>query len=814
MNKSLLASIILVLLLAACSSTSNIPDDDHLFVGLTKIAYSDDNDKRYRQNLEETKAEVEAALATKPNGAIFGSSYYRSPFSFGLWVWNHYAHREGQFAQWLTSSFGRQPVLMSNVNPALRASVATQVLKNHGYMHGRVDYDIVQLSNPKKQKIGYTVTTGPLLTVDSIAYVGFSGEADSLIASSEPAIKAGDAFTVTALDAERTRISDIFRNNGYYYYQPSYALFLADTLHTGSDNGLLVPRTSNPAPRNTASLRFQLAGDLPPEANRQWYIGRVNVSMRKTFMEELTDSLQRRYFTFHYHGKNPPIRPRVLMANMRIRPRQLYSYEKYLETLSKMNATGLFSMVDVNFTPRDTTATCDTLDVAMNFTFERPYDFYVEGNFMKRTIGRVGPELKVGLVKRNAFRGGEKLDVNLHGSYEWSTSSAKSDMSAYEYGVDGSIEFPRIVAPFFGGNRRSSAPNRLNRTPSSPNTQQPTPQRRRRPRFFSTPTTLLKFSTDVVRRPGYYKMHIVSGEWTYRWQPSANSRHELSPLTVKYQYMNSFTDSLIAKMAESPYLIAMLDDQFIPQMRYTYTYTSPAGTMNPIRWETTLAESGTLVSLGMMACGKKWNEKDKKLFKNPYSQFVRLETDFTKTWRLSSSTQLVGHLSGGFIYSFGNSDYSPFSERFYIGGANSVRAFPIRGVGPGRSEPIDDSFAYIMQNGDIKLQANLELRHRLFGNLYTAVFLDAGNVWDFKKETGFDEVDEVLEVGEFSFGKVLKQMAVGTGVGLRYDLDFLVLRLDWGVGLHVPYPTSKSGFYNITRFRDAQTLHFAIGYPF
>jgi hypothetical protein len=256
MNKSLLASIILVLLLAACSSTSNIPDDDHLFVGLTKIAYSDDNDKRYRHNLEETKAEVEAALATKPNGAIFGSSYYRSPFSFGLWVWNHYAHREGQFAQWLTSSFGRQPVLMSNVNPALRASVATQVLKNHGYMHGRVDYDIVQLSNPKKQKIGYTVTTGPLLTVDSIAYVGFSGEADSLIASSEPAIKAGDAFTVTALDAERTRISDIFRNNGYYYYQPSYALFLADTLHTGSDNGHLVPRTPNPAPQHTASLRF------------------------------------------------------------------------------------------------------------------------------------------------------------------------------------------------------------------------------------------------------------------------------------------------------------------------------------------------------------------------------------------------------------------------------------------------------------------------------------------------------------------------------------------------------------------------------
>ena len=464
-------------------------------------------------------------------------------------------------------------------------------------------------------------------------------------------------------------------------------------------------------------------------------------------------------------------------------------------------------MIDISYTPRDTTATCDTLDVSMNCMFERPYDFYVETNFMKRTIGRMGPQMKVGLTKRNAFHGGEKLDINLHGSYEWATHGTSESMNAYEYGADAAIEFPRIVAPFFGSNRQF----RQRSAGGIPRTSTPTPRRRR---FFSTPTTLLKFSSDVVRRPNYYKMHIVSGELTYRWQTSANSRHEFSPLTVKYQFMNSHTALFDSILISSPFLMATMDDYFIPQMRYTYIYTSPTGTMNPIRWETTLSEAGNLTSVAMMAFGKKWNEQEKELFKNVYSQFVRLETDFTKTWQLSTSTQLVGHLHGGVIYAFGNTDYAPFSELFYIGGANSVRAFPIRGYGPGRFLPLDNSYSYLFQTGDISLVGNLELRHRLFGNLHGALFLDAGNVWNIDKLYDDPDVIDVFGETRFHADKAISQMALGTGFGLRYDLDFLILRLDWGVGLHVPYPTSKHGFYNIDRFRDAQTLHFAIGYPF
>ena len=788
-----------LLVMSACSTTESIPEGDQLFTGLTKIEY-----KNYEKNdnFVSTQEEVEAALATAPNGALFGSSYYRTPFPYGLWIWNAYNKSESGFGKWMTKSFGKPPVLMSMVNPALRASVAQSVLKSHGYFHGKVDYAAVPQKNPKKSKIGYTVDVGQMFVVDSVSYVGFPDDADSLIEATLPqaAIRKGDAFTVSGLDAERQRLSNLFRNNGYFYYQPSYASYLADTLQ--------VP--------GHAQLRLQMVDEIPSEATRKWYIGRIRLDIRKSFMEQPTDSLVRRSLTVRYSGDKPQLRPRVILGGMRLRRRQLFSYDAYLETVNKINAMGLFSMVDFSFTPRDTTETCDTLDLNINCSLDKPYDTYFDTNFINRTIGRMGPELRLGFTKRNAFRGGEKLDINVHGSYEWQTGKYESGMNAYDYGADASLEFPRIVAPFFGGNRvrRSSG----NTARSASNTA--SERRRRFRRFYTTPTTLAKASTDIISRPGYYKMHVVSGEWTYRWQTSASSRHEFSPLTVKYQFMNSHTEKFDTLILNNPYLTTTLDDHFIPQMRYTYTYTSPSNQVNPIRWETTVAEAGNLASLGYLVAGHEWNEKEKKMFKNPYSQFVKLETDFTKTWTLSPYTRVVGHLSGGLIHSFGNSEVAPFSERFYAGGANSVRGFSVRTIGPGAFVPEPESpghsrmLSYLLQNGEIKLVANLEYRTRLFGNLHGAVFLDAGNVWQFSHDYGNDDLNRLMDDTTFKLSNLPRQTALGTGLGLRYDLDFLVLRLDWGVALHAPYNTDSSGYFNIRRFSDAQTLHFAIGYPF
>ena len=781
-----------VLLLASCSMTKNIPEGDQLFTGLKKIAYDDyapgdstSEAVKANDNYITTQEEVEAALATAPNGALFGSSYYRLPFSWGVSVWNQYAGKKSGFARWMTKTFGKQPVLMSWVNPELRSLVAKSVLRNHGYFGGTVDYQVVQQNNPKTAKIQYTVHPGRLHTLDSVGYFGFPHEADSLIKASmaEALIHKGDPFVVANLEAERQRINTLLRNNGYYFYRADYASYLADTFVVDGK----------------AQLRFQMANDVPVAAKHKWYIGRVNINMRKTFMEQPTDSFRGRYFTIRFAGKRPPIRPRVLMADMKLRPRQAYSYTDYTESVSKINAMGLFSSTEFQFVPRDTTAACDTLDLTLNCTFDKPWDFYIETNFNARTIGRMGPELRTGVTRRNAFRGGEKIDVNLHGSYEWSTSKGSS-MNNYEYGADASIEFPRIIAPFYGGNRiRRDKQGHIIR----------------RRRFYTTPSTLVKLSTDIIYRPSYYKMHVVSGEWTYRWQPTAQSRHELSPLTLKYQFMNSHTAEFDAMVEKNPYLAVTMQDYFIPEIRYTYTFTSPSTYMNPIRWETTIAESGNLTSLAMMASGKSWDDKDKKLFKNPYSQFVKVETDFTKTWTIDGQSKLVGHASAGVIFSYGNSDWVPNSEMFYVGGANSIRAFPIRGVGPGRFPGVDDKTAsYLMQNGDIKLLFNLEYRRRLFGNLHGALFLDAGNIWNMDEKYEKEKDRQLFKDTKFGFGSFLREMAVGTGVGVRYDLDFLVLRLDWGIALHVPYETSKSGFFNIDSFKDCQTLNFAIGYPF
>ena len=324
------------------------------------------------------------------------------------------------------------------------------------------------------------------------------------------------------------------------------------------------------------------------------------------------------------------------------------------------------------------------------------------------------------------------------------------------------------------------------------------------PVFYAVPTTTLKMSSDIISRANYFKRHIVSGEWTYSLQTSATSRHLFSPLVFSYEYMRSSTAAFDSVLQVNPYLYYTMQDQFVPKMQYTYTYTSPSHLLNPVRWQTTISEAGNLLSLGYMAAGKKWGRQGKEMFNNPYAQFVKVETDLVKTWRLTEHSTLVGHAALGAIWAYGNSSKAPYGEQFYVGGANSVRAFTVRSIGPGHyHNDASANIYYLDQTGDLMFQANLEYRPRLFGNLYGALFLDAGNVWVMHS-------DDRIGV-KFEPKNALRDLALGTGVGLRYDMDFLVIRLDWGVGLHVPYNT---GFYNVDSFKNSQSLHFAVGYPF
>lgn len=772
-KQHIIICLIATVLLSACSTTKSIPDGDQLFTGLSGIKY--DAPEKGKHFIT-TQEEIEAALATAPNGALFGSSKIRSPFLFGLWIWNEYVGSEDGFEKWMLNSFGSKPVLMSWVNPALRASVAKEVLRAHGYFRGNVDYKVITQRNPKKAKIEYKVNMDHLFTVDTLSYKHFQKNANHLIDStmSEALIKKGDAFDVSTLEGERMRIVKLFRNNGFYFYQPAYASYLADTL--------TVP--------GKVLLKFQQAANIPEMAKRKWYIGNVAVELRKEFAEQLRDSAKRRFLTVRYNGRRAPLRTSVILNSMKLRPRQLYRRADHEESFARLTSSGIFSIVDFSFTPRDTTGLSDTLDLKLNCVFDRPYDFYIEGNMTGKTNNRLGPGVVIGFAKRNAFRGGELLNINLRGSYEWQTGhrteGTSSRFNSYEYGFDASLQFPRLIIPFVDMFRQ-----RLHR-------------RFRRNNFFSTPTTLLKVSSDIISRANYFKRHVVSGEWSYNIQPSATTRHQFSPLIFSFEYMRSSTQSFDSIMEANPYLYYTMRNRFVPKLQYTFTYTSPTTYRNPIWWQTTISEAGNLLSLGYMAAGSKWGNKDKRLFGNPYAQFVKLETDFSKTWRLTEHSSLVAHFNAGAIWTYGNSSGAPYSEQFYVGGANSIRAYTVRFIGPGSYRNNDGTYiSYLDQVGDIRLLANLEYRPRLFGNLYGALFLDAGNVWEMHTT--------YRQGGKFNLKNLPRETALGTGVGLRYDLDFLVIRVDWGVGLHVPY---KSGFYNVGSFKDNQSLHFAIGYPF
>ncbi|HCD77838.1 MAG TPA: hypothetical protein DEQ27_05945 [Prevotella sp.] len=754
----------MAVVLAACSSTKSVPDGDQLYTGLKPINY-----RNYEKcdHFYDTQEELEAALATAPNGAFFGSSYHRT-IPYRLWIWNAFSNSEGTAGKWIAKTFGQAPVLMSWVNPELRASVAKSVLRNHGYFGGNVTYNVVDEKNPKKAKIAYTVDMNTLSTIDTIEYVNFPKEADSLIHAtrSDALIHVGDPFDVSSLDAERTRLTNLFRNNGYYYYQSPYASYLADTLAT----------------QGKVRLRLQLADNIPETARHKWYIGNLNVNIMKQFMEQLKDSFVYRRLSIKFNGKKPKIRARLLLSQLRLLPKQMYSYDAFLESADRLNNSGQYSSVQIAFTPRDTTATCDTLDMSVSCVLNKPYEAYIETNYSNKINGRTGPELVVGLKKLNAFRGGEVVDLSLHGSYEWQTKGTakgkSGDFNSYEYGADLSVSFPRLLVPFL-----------------------------KRRRYYTTPSTMAKMSVNVLNRPGYFKMHTATGEWTYKWQLTERTKHEFSPLTLKYQHLTYTTHSFDSIMQANPYLLATMQDMLIPKMSYTYTYTSPKQYRNPIFWSITASEAGNILSLGYLAAGKKWGDEGKTLFKNSYAQFVKLETDFTKTWSVGLKSQLVGHVNAGLIYAFGNTKQTPYSEQFYVGGANSVRAFAARSIGPGHYYTDVARLSYLDQTGDMKIQANLEYRFNIFGNLYGATFLDAGNVWGVRN-------DGYRTGAKFKFKNILDEMAVGTGIGVRYDLEFLVLRLDWGVGIHLPYDTTRSGYYNIPKFKDGQSIHLAVGYPF
>ena len=764
-NKLHIIGIVCFLLGAAsCSTTRNLPEDELLYRGIKKIdVLSQDESGNGEQALEEITA------------AVTQTTKYGFILPYRLWAYNSFEKYEKGVGKWIFKKIAADPVYLSTVNPGTRTKVASNLLHDYGYFDGKVTYQVDTLKNPKEIKLSYQIDMGKPYYIDTLTYEKFSPFADSLIrrSDSQRLIHSGDHFNVLRLNEERQRIIDLLRDNGYYYARTDFLTILADTIMRPG----------------YVSLKIVPKSNIPQEALRTYRLGHTSVYLTGYNGERPTDSLKLRDFTIYYAGKKPGIKYGVLRKRFIYRSGEKYSQLRQNYTQEALARLGVFKFSEFQYTPRSNGG--DTLDIRVNAMFDLPYNSELELNVKTKSTKQTGPGAFFSLSRRNFRRMGASLNLELRGSYEWQTSSTvdgeSSVMNSYELGTSLSLEFPRLVLPWI---RDRIDPFRF---PSQTN---------------------FKIYAEQVNRARYFKMLSFGGTVSYSFQPSRSMKHTVTPLHLAFNHLQRRTAAFDSIAEANPMLFHSLSDQFIPSVTYTFTYDN-SWMKKRIRtwWENSITSAGNVTSFIYMACGKGFNTRDKEFLGTPFAQFLKFTSEIRPLYQISEKQQLAGRFMAGVVWAYGNKTIAPYNEQFYVGGANSIRAFTIRSIGPGRFHPSENSsYSYVDETGDIKLEANLEYRFRMMsnlfgGNLNGAVFLDAGNVWLMRK-------DEARPGAEFTFSKFFDNWAVGTGIGIRYDLSFLILRLDWGIALHVPYETGKRGYYNIPNFKDGMGIHFAIGYPF
>lgn len=769
----ILASVTTIFLsllgLSACSTTKNLPEGEVLYTGIKEITVTNEDE---RPAGEAALEEVEAALSYAPNNALLGSSSIRFPFPFKLWVYNAFVNKEKKAGKWIFNKMAAKPVLITTVNPDVRINVAKNLLNEYGYFNGETSYEIItNTKNPRKAKISYSISMNHPYTLDSIEYLSIRPLADSLIQATadERLIHKGDNFNVVQLQAERDRISTLLRNNGYYYFRSDYINYLADTLLTPGE----------------VALRVVPKEPLAPTVSHPWTLGNISVWLNGYNNESPTDSILYKDLMIHYEGKLR-VRPSAIYNRLFFQPGDRYSLAAQERTQTALSRLGIFRYAELQYTPRDTSSLQDTLDLKINTVYDLPLNGELELNVKAKSNDQVGPGAVFSVTKRNIFGGGETFGVKLKGSYEWQTGNNLDDggskINSYELGISATLTFPRILLPGFK--------DRDLEYPSS---------------------TTYEINADQMNRARFFKLLSFGGNATYEFQTSAVSHHSVSPFDLTFNLLQSTTEEFDEIAGENKALMKSLQDQFIPSMSYTYTYDDSPYTdrSHHIWWQTTVKQAGLLVNSIYALTGESFNKEEKKLLGNPFAQFIKANTEFRYNYSPGKNQSIVARIAAGVIYSYGNASTSPYSEQFYIGGANSVRAFTIRSIGPGRyyQSSADNKYAYIDRTGDLKLEMNLEYRFPILGDLHGATFLDSGNVWLLRS-------DSDRPGGQLEWGHFLEDLALGTGFGIRYDLSFIVIRFDIGIGLHLPYETGKSGYYNIPKFKDGMGYHFAIGYPF
>jgi hypothetical protein len=768
------------LILTACNGTRHLPKGEKLYTG-AEIKL----DSPVKVNKRLIKTKVEEAVRPLPNAAIFG-------IRPKLWLYNIAgAEPHTKFKKWLKRT-GQAPVLMSSVKPGVTSAIIDARLFNMGIFDSFTESKTVETEHTAK--IIYTSHLHKPYIVKDLTYDISDDSISHMIVSDKdkPLVKVGQDYNLDILKTERTRIDAILKNKGYFYFNPDYLLFKADTSHINQ----------------TVSLRLTLKDSIPQNALTAYRINNVyinqNYSLNERRYRNAQDTVMVENLIFLGKLERMPIRPKVLSRSIYLRKHEVFSRQNHIITLNRLMSMGNFKLVQINFSVSNDSGP-GLLDVNILMTPMPKHTFRAELDLVSKSNNFMGPRMNVSVLNRNTFNGAELLNLNMAGSFEAQLGGVKN-LYSYSYSPQVELTIPRFLVPF-----------KLKRTSS-----------------MYIPKTTLQLSYNYMNRVGYFDMHTFRFIYGYKWKETIRKEHELNPIDVSFTTVGNKSDDFNKLLEANPFLKKSYEEQFIAGGSYSFTYNEQMLTGKKLqsyfRLSTEIA--GNAFSLAKSIGGEKISsDNPSKVVGSVYSQFTKLSVDGRTYYNFKSHNKLAMRVFAGLAKPFGNSSVLPYTKQFFSGGPNSIRAFQINSVGPGTYHQDTRKVGFLQLGGDVKLETNVEYRFTIYNFFKGALFVDAGNVWLLKSNPALSQTttttipvtpaETPLPMGSpFMLSQFMNQFAVGAGVGLRVDVSFFILRFDLAMPLRKPWlegnkwVTDQINFGSSIWRRDNLVLNVAIGYPF
>jgi hypothetical protein len=749
--------LIIVWNLYSCSATKFVPDGEYL---LDKVKIESD--------IPEYKTfELKPYVRQLPNYKMFALN--KTKFQ----LYNLAGKDSSKWINRFVKKIGEPPVIFDSTLVSKTTSEFRKLFINKGYLNVDVSSGI-NLKN-KKADVIYRIKGNEPYRIRNYSSTIEDEEIGKELAKRNSLIKEGMLFDRNMLDKERMQISDFLRNRGYYAFNKDYISYDADSALNNSSVDL--------------NMKLGLSRNLLPDGkiadtpHRKYYFDKIHLyldidplKLNNPDEYAASDSLNIRGYTIYYQGKRPSIRTRTLLNNCLITPRSAYSQAQEEETYSAFSALNTINNIHIHFDEflRNDTNWLSAHILTMPAR-KQTVTYSVEGT---NTAGNLGVASSVNYTHRNLFRGSETFNFKVRGAYE---TIKNFDNPYMEIGGEASIHIPKFVVPFIYTPRNLRA------------------------------STEFSLSYNHQNRPEYNRI-LLSGGIKYAWREGEGSsaQHQFDLLDIDYVYLPK-KDSVFMSRLPSDAIYFGYTDQFIVGSGYSYsksTFDLTQTQRNAYSFRASLESAGNLLYL-LKSTGnaKKDVQGSYKLFNILFAQFVKGDINYARTIVFDKQNSIAWRIGGGIGFPYGNSLMLPFEKRYYSGGANSVRAWSVRELGPGRYQPVDTT-TFFNQSGDIKMDFNIEYRSRFFWKLEAAAFIDAGNIWTIKNYEG-------QEGGVFRFNSFYKDIALGYGVGLRLVMDFFLIRFDCGWKAYDPSKRGEEAWV-ITNpnFTDNWAWHIAVGYPF